>query len=79
MSEKQVSGILGRVNRFKGAITEEYNALGGLLRCRQCGHEQALHDGDAGRYLFNGWPEHCGYTMTWVTQRQLDAESEERT
>lgn len=46
--------------------------LGGLLRCEKCGHEIPLPVGRLGDYLANGWPEHCGETMTWVTRRQLE-------
>lgn len=33
----------------------------GQVWCRQCGHTQKV--GAAGA-LSNGWPKHCGYTMT---------------
>jgi len=29
--------------------------------CTTCGHTQEV---DSGVALRNGWPEHCGYTMT---------------
>ncbi len=51
---------------------EDLKPLGGILRCDKCRKEQDL--GNVGHNLKDGWPECCGYTMTWVTQRQLDEE-----
>jgi hypothetical protein len=53
------------------ALGAELAEFGGLLRCTSCGLERPL--GDPGRRLRDGWPKHCGYTMRWWTQRQLDA------
>lgn len=53
-------------------IAESVEGFGGLLRCETCGREQSMCEGDAGSYLFRGWPRCCGYTMRWWTQRQLD-------
>jgi len=47
--------------------------FGGILRCTVCGIERPLVR--VGVALKVGWPEHCGYTMRWVTQRQLDEEA----
>lgn len=44
---------------------------GGFLRCGTCGARQEL--GDVAAYLSSGWPTCCGLTMTWWTQRQIDA------
>lgn len=47
--------------------------FGGFLRCEQCGHSAEL--GNPGRRVMGGeggWPKHCGYTMQWWTQRQID-------
>lgn len=47
------------------------SGFGGYLRCRECGHSTAL--GDPGRRVTGqGWPKCCGYTMEWITQRQID-------
>jgi hypothetical protein len=43
----------------------------GILRCAKCSSTQDL--GDTGHRLANGWPKCCGLTMTWWTQRQIDA------
>lgn len=48
---------------------------GGVLRCRQCGHEQSLNAEQIAHYLAHGWPKHCGQGMSWVTQRELDDEA----
>jgi hypothetical protein len=52
------------------AIGADMQHIGGLLRCLQCGGERPL--GDVGDRLRDGWPMCCGYTMHWITQRQLD-------
>lgn len=54
------------------AMAVELNQFGGVLRCQKCQTEQGI--GDIARRLREGWPKHCGYTMTWVTQRMLDGE-----
>lgn len=50
-------------------IGADLQGFGGILRCMTCGHEQPL--GSVGNKLANGWPKCCGYTMRWVTARQL--------
>lgn len=51
-----------------------YLQFGGILRCTECGVEHLLNATAIGMYLSSGWPKHCGYTMRWVTQKELDAE-----
>lgn len=51
-------------------IGGDLQGFGGLLRCRECGNERAL--GNVGDKLANGWPKCCGYTMRWITRRELD-------
>ncbi len=53
------------------AIGADAQKLGGLLRCTVCGREEPL--GSVGNKLANGWPKCHGYTMTWITARQLRA------
>ncbi len=53
------------------AIGEALSGFGGFLRCETCGITRPL--GDPGSKVANGWPRHCGYTMRWWTQRQIDA------
>ena len=55
-------------------IGSDLAALGGLLRCMHCGYEQPLNAEQIGKYLAKGWPEHCGSTMRWITQNNLDEE-----
>jgi hypothetical protein len=58
------------------AIGADLSGHGGVLRCTgDCKREQEL--GDIAAYLRDGWPECCGYTMTWVTQRLLARERRE--
>jgi DNA replicative helicase MCM subunit Mcm2 (Cdc46/Mcm family) len=49
----------------------------GLVACRTCGHEQRV---DSARCFSEGWPKHCGYTMTIdvedVRAAHLDAAKE---
>ena len=33
----------------------------GQVWCRECGHTEKV---DSAMALRNGWPKHCGYTMT---------------
>ena len=52
-------------------IAGDLESLGGYLRCEVCGHCRVK--GDVSHNLAAGWPKHCGYTMRWWTQRQIDA------
>ena len=56
-----------------GSIGSALDNLGGYLRCSSCGATMGLYRGDAGGYTAHGWPMCCGRTMTWWTQRQIDA------
>lgn len=58
-------------------VPDTLAAMGGVLRCHECDHEERLAAKLIAYYLRNGWPRHCGYTMEWVTQRLLDAEKGE--
>jgi hypothetical protein len=53
------------------SLGQTLQQFGGELRCTGagCGHRLPL--GDIGAKLRDGWPKHCGYTMRWVTARQL--------
>lgn len=55
------------------SIAADLSGFGGLLRCTVCQREQSV--GDIAGNLRDGWPECHGYTMTWITQRLLDAEA----
>lgn len=57
------------VASFKKAVVDLTWQHGGYLRCEYCGHRAALRS----EYWRTGWPQHCGYTMRWWTQRQIDA------
>lgn len=59
------------VRSFSGEAGTDLQAFGGFLQCGACGHREEL--GDVGSRLRDGWPQCCGYTMTWWTQRQIDA------
>lgn len=52
-------------------IAKELEGSGGHLECTVCGQTQAL--GSIAASLGRGWPKHCGYTMSWITARQLAA------
>lgn len=47
-------------------IGDELQGFGGHLKCNTCRHTQEL--GNVGNKISNGWPQHCGYTMTWITK-----------
>jgi hypothetical protein len=57
-------------------IGSELQEFGGLLRCTKCDRERTL--GSVSHRLANGWPKCCGYTMRWMTQRQLDTEDQDQ-
>jgi len=63
-AEREVSAFGDRV---RGALL----GFGGFLRCETCG--TTLDLGDPGEHVSLGWPSHCGYTMRWWTQSQIDA------
>lgn len=37
----------------------------GDLFCEECGQEQPVAKGTISGYLADGWPKHCGFTMSW--------------
>jgi hypothetical protein len=63
----------GTTESLSRAIAADLSGFGGILRCSTCHGVQDA--GDIARNLREGWPACCGYTMTWVTQRQLDEEA----
>ena len=73
----ELKRLLGNVQNFKSGLAADLDKLGGVLRCKLCGHERPLQAGEAGHFTFNGWPKHCGKTMAWVTQKLLDEEAED--
>jgi hypothetical protein len=56
-------------------IAHDIAPLGGFLRCTVCGMERALSEMSIAMYLREGWLMHCGYTMTWITQKLADEET----
>jgi hypothetical protein len=56
------------MSKIHEAIAKDLTEFGGHLECTVCGHTQTL--GNVSTKLSNGWPKHCGYTMTWITARQ---------
>lgn len=41
------------------------------LECGMCHETQEV--GDVAKHLADGWPKHCGFTMTLVTKKQMEA------
>ena len=66
--------FIKRAQGLHGNMAADLISNGGVLRCHECDHEQALTEAQIAQYLAHGWPKHCGYGMRWVTQRELDAE-----
>lgn len=64
--------ILNNINNMYAEITDSLDQFGGFLRCETCGSIKELEVGAAGRYTRKGWPECCGRTMRWWTQKQID-------
>lgn len=63
----------GREGAEVSALAETLTKMGGVLRCSMCGKQNTLarHPFVIASYMRRGWPECCGYTMIWVTARQL--------
>jgi hypothetical protein len=70
--DARLAQIVERATTLHSAIAADLSGFGGILRCTECGWTRPL--GDVACRLRSGWPECCGYTMTWVTQRELDEE-----
>jgi hypothetical protein len=66
--------LINKERVFRQSLSDELGAMGGVLRCMTCGGEQDL--GDPGARIAGGvgWPKCCGYTMRWITARQLSGE-----
>jgi len=60
---------------FVAEVTKELDSLGGHLECTKCHKTKQLSKNKISYYLSNGWPECCGQTMQWYTQKELDKES----
>lgn len=59
---------------FKAENLEDtLKEFGGVLRCQTCNHEEPINN--ISKQLTNGWKKCCGYTMRWVTARELKDES----
>ena len=67
-----VQRFVARAAGIHDAIAGDLADTGGLLRCQKCPAGQPL--GDIAGYLRDGWPQHCGRTMLWVSQKLLDEE-----
>jgi hypothetical protein len=65
----ELANRLARLARMHEWIGADLDGMGGVLRCDRCKRERPMRG--ARNYLRKGWPECCGYTMTWVTARQL--------
>jgi hypothetical protein len=53
------------------AIASDIAPLGGILKCLTCGKNFPLAEARVANSLANGWPKCCGYTMRWITAREL--------
>lgn len=61
------------MGRLHTKIADNLVGFGGHLECMECGHIQGL--GAVAGHLAYGWPKHCGYTMRWITKKQLSQPS----
>lgn len=57
------------IEHYHQNIGKELYHFGGILKCNKCGKERSL--GSIENKLANGWPKCCGYTMRWITARQM--------
>lgn len=62
-------GNTDATTRLHKDIAKSLSTFGGILFCSTCDKVNEL--GDIAVHLANGWPMHCGYTMTWVTDDQM--------
>lgn len=54
------------------AAHEDLALMGGVLVCDSCAVSRPIGDADdIGRWSREGWPMCCGYTMRWITEREL--------
>jgi hypothetical protein len=68
--------IVKRAQSVVPGIAADLFKMGGALRCtKECGSGMKLSEERIAKYLRYGWPKCCGYTMRWVTQRELDEEA----
>lgn len=68
-----MADIIKHAQGVHAAIAADLEGFGGVLRCTgACKRESPLDEACIARYLRDGWPKCCGYTMRWVTQRQMD-------
>lgn len=74
MTAEQALAQLRRRSTLKESLHQSLAAIGGVLRCETCKAIQPLGDVVNRIYGQDGWPTHCGYTMRWVTGRQLREE-----
>lgn len=64
---RTISDLLAGVDK----VYHSLDGFGGYLRCETC--QTRLELGEPSEHLRHGWPTHCGQTMRWWTQRQVDA------
>jgi hypothetical protein len=62
------------VGRTEVMYVSMATALGHLVKCDNCGHEQSVNPV---KCLRTGWPQCCGYTMTLQPQEPDDDSSTE--
>jgi hypothetical protein len=71
----EVPEIVKRARSLVPAIAADLSGFGGILRCTgECGRREELDRARIEACLRHGWPECCGHSMRWVTQRELDEE-----
>lgn len=51
-------------------LAEELKNMGGYLKCEICDKTKSL--GNVENKLCNGWDKCCGYTMRWITQKEIN-------
>lgn len=66
------AAVVRHAQGIHSAIARDLAGLGGILRCGECGTQDSLTAYGIASYLRDGWPVCCGYTMTWITQKELD-------
>ena len=67
--------IVKRARSLVPSVAADLSGFGGILRCTEnCGSPMKLDQARIARYLRSSWPKCCGYTMRWVTRRELDEE-----
>jgi transcription elongation factor Elf1 len=64
MTAKTKSGTCWVCGALQAKIATDSWPDGAVLSCSMCGHSVDITPAQGADYLAQGWPQHCGQTMT---------------